>query len=344
MKSSAFFSSFTKSFLVLVASALLAASPARADLNSDLAFTAFQNVDLNALAGGKVLQERGGLLDFMRAITAQSLYIIDATPAQVQDKLLHWNPATHPELTVWIHKPLPAKPTPADFAGLASLPNNSSVNYLINSTFKLDPANPSPQLTKAEAQLISSLRSQTQDKKALMVNFWSQVLAGRVSHFLSANTAGDNYVISGGDIQPMAEIKSLFHTNAKVYKEFQPLLSQTPIENSTKAVPADLYYESFDIQGAATVGTGASYTSTNGTSIQVVDVEYYVSSGIYTSIELEQLWPVTINGKAETLVWRDDLVSTANVAYLRGTERLASGMIMLQDVKQAIDAFKSEFK
>ena len=48
--------------------------------------------------------------------------------------------------------------------------------------------------------------------------------------------------------------------------------------------------------------------------------------------------------KLETLVWRDDLVSTSNVAYLHGTERLASGMIMLQDVKEAIDAFRTEFK
>ena len=37
-------------------------------------------------------------------------------------------------------------------------------------------------------------------------------------------------------------------------------------------------------------------------------------------------------------------VSAPNIAYLHGTERLASGMIMLQDVKQDIDAFKSEFR
>ncbi len=53
---------------------------------------------------------------------------------------------------------------------------------------------------------------------------------------------------------------------------------------------------------------------------------------------------MTVNGKSQTLVWREDMVSTSNVAYLHGTERLASGMIMLQDVKEAIDAFRSEFK
>ena len=59
---------------------------------------------------------------------------------------------------------------------------------------------------------------------------------------------------------------------------------------------------------------------------------------------MEKLWPVTLGGKNGTLVWRTDMVSTANVAYLHGTERLASGMLMLQDVKQAVDAFRSEFK
>lgn len=318
--------------------------PLHADLNSDLAFTAFSNVDVNAMAGGKVLQERGGLIDFMRGITTQSLYIINASPTQVQDKLLHWNPAAHSELQVWIHKSLPAKPTAADFSGLQGLPNNSSVASLINATAKLDPANPSLQLSKSEAQLITSLRSQTKDKKALAVDFWSQVLAGRASHFLGGNASADNYVVSGGDIQPLSEIKSLFHTNAKVYQQYQALLSQTPVEASTKATPADLYYDSFDVEGSAALGTGAVYQLVNGNSIQSADIEYYVCSGVYTSVELEQLWPITVNGKVETLVWREDLVSTSNVAYLHGTERLASGMIMLQDVKQGIDAFRSEFK
>jgi len=56
------------------------------------------------------------------------------------------------------------------------------------------------------------------------------------------------------------------------------------------------------------------------------------------------MWPVTVNGKTETLVWRDDLVSAPNIAYLHGTERLASGMIMLQETKQGVEAFRAEFK
>jgi hypothetical protein len=56
------------------------------------------------------------------------------------------------------------------------------------------------------------------------------------------------------------------------------------------------------------------------------------------------MWPVTVGGKNETLVWREDLVSAPNVAYLHGTERMASSMIMLQETKQGVDAFRNEFK
>src|ERR1700677_1059324 len=118
------------SLIVLAALAL----PARADVASDLAFTAFSNVDLNDLAGGKILQARGGLIEFQRGITAQSLYLIDASPDAVRAKLINWNPAAHPELKVWIHLNLPARPTAADFGGLSQLPDNSSVNFLVDAT------------------------------------------------------------------------------------------------------------------------------------------------------------------------------------------------------------------
>jgi hypothetical protein len=92
------------------------------------------------------------------------------------------------------------------------------------------------------------------------------------------------------------------------------------------------------------MGTGAIYQAPSGNSIQSVDMEYYTNYGVYITIELEQLWPVTVDGKTETLVWRDDLVSAPNIAFLHGTERLASGMIMLQETKEGVEAFRDEFK
>jgi hypothetical protein len=354
---------------LLLLALLLPAGAVQADLNSDLAFSAFSNVDVNALAGGQVLQSRGGLIEFQRGITTQSLYVIRAAPAQVQAKLTSWDPATHGELKVWLHQSLPARPTVTDFGGLQTLPDNSSVNFLVDATEKLDPNSPALQVDANEAQLIASLRAQNPEPRALFANAWSQILLGRIDRFLSGRPATDLYLVSGGDIRPVDEIKSLLRSDVKVYQHFHPVLAGTPLYASTRSVPANLYYESFDVEGGAALGTGAIYQAAYGSHsagnralpvdlsgmnpapapsaeapIVSADIEYFVNDGIYVSVELEELIPVDLNGQAGTLVWRDDLVSTSNVAYLHGTERLASGMIMLQDVKQAIDAFRSEFR
>ena len=336
--------------LLIPALAFLVSAPLRADLNSDLAFSAFSNVDVNAMASGTVLQARGGLLSFPRGITTQSLYIIDALPAGVASKLVHWNPASHSELKVWLHHSgLPAQPTAADFSALSSLPDNSSVQFQIDSTAKFNPDSPQLQVSKEEAQLIATTSAQEKDPKALFDKVWSQILAGRINDFLNGRGSSDDDVAADGDVHPLSDVKSLLHADIKVYGQYQRLLNQTPVKAlagsaAAKIAPSDLYFECFDVEGSAAVGTGAVYQATNGTSIQSADIEYFVNSGIYAEIELEQLWPITVNGKTETLVWRDDLVSAPNIAYLHGTERLASGMIMLQETKQGVEAFRAEFK
>ena len=243
-----------------------------------------------------------------------------------------------------MHQPLPAKPTAADFTYLGTLPDNGSVNYLIDATANLDPDNPSLQISKEEAQGITALKAPNPDKKTLFANFWSQVLAGRVDDFLGGKFTSATYSVSDGDIRPFNEIIQLIRSDPKMYADFHPLFSQTPLYSSLKLAPANLYYECFDVENDGALGTGAIYQITNGTAIQSADIEFYINSGIYADVELEKLWPVNVNGKTETLVWREDLISTANVAYLHGMERLASVSLMLQDVQQGINAFRAEFK
>ncbi len=335
-----------KSILPLLALGSLVSAPLEADLNSDLAFSNFANVDLNALAGGTILQVRGGLIYFQRGIITQSLYVVDATPNEVASKLVHWNPANHSELKVWIHQPLPANPKPADFSNLANLPDNSSVNFMVNATAKFDAANPPLQVNKEEAQALAAAAAQNTDPRTRFVNAWSQILAGRFASFLNGRLPSDSYTTPGGDLKTLDDIKHLIHSDPKVYIEFQRLFNQTPIKatGSGRGLSGNLYWQSFDVEGSSALVDGALYQAASGNSIQSADIDFYINYGVYTTLELEQMWPVTINGKVETLVWRDDLVSAPSVAYLHGTERLASGMIMLQDVKQNIQAFRSEFR
>lgn len=330
--------------------ALGLAAPLRADLNADLAFTAFKDVDVNAMAGGKILQARGGLMTFQRGITSQSLFIIHAAPADVAKKLVTWNPATHTNLKVWLHKSLPQHPTLADFAELGSLPDNRSVKFQIDSTADFNAEKPSLQVSKEEAQLIVATAAQEKDAKALYAKAWSQIILGRVNTFLSGkgNTLTD--VVPGGDdIHPISDVKNLLHADPKVYGAYQGLLNKTPfksLSNSSGAPmpPADLYCDIFDVQGSAALGTGVTYQATSGSAIQSVDVEYYTNYGVYATAELETMWPITVNGKTETLVWREDLVSAPNIAILHGVDRMGASMIMLQETKEGVQAFIDEFK
>jgi hypothetical protein len=296
------------------------------------------------------MQQRGPIMAFARGITSQALFVIDAAPADVATKLKTWTPASHSELKVWLHKPLPLQPTVADFGGLASAPDNSSVDFQYKSIDGFNASSPSLQVSSEEAQLIASTKAQGGDGKAVFAKVWPQILQGRVSAFLSGNGGASYDVSSDGDVHPLGDVKSLLHSDPRVYGEYQHLLNQTPAKalagsGGARLAPANLYYEMFDVEGSAAIGTGAMYQGASaGGSIQSADIEYYANTGVYATVELEQMWPVTIGGKNETLVWREDLVSAPNVAYLHGTERMASSMIMLQDTKAGIDAFRSEFR
>jgi hypothetical protein len=213
----------------------------------------------------------------------------------------------------------------------------------------LNPSSPSLQVSREEAQLIAAAGAQEKDPKALFLKVWPQILLGRIAAFLNG-TGGASYDIgTEGDVHPLNDVKSLLHADPRVYGDYQHFLNQTPLKALStspggRVAPVNLYYEAFDVEGSAAVGVGAMYQAPIVDSIQSVDVEFYTNSGVYCTVELEQMWPVAVNGRNETLVWREDLVSAPNVAYLHGTERLASSMIMLQETKGGVEAFRSEFK
>jgi hypothetical protein len=74
----------------------------------------------------------------------------------------------------------------------------------------------------------------------------------------------------------------------------------------------------------------------------MVDLVYYSSSGFYMSTTFRQLWPVTVHGKSETLIWRWDMVSSPELQNLHGVEKMAASSLMLSDMKKAITAFRQD--
>lgn len=325
--------------IIAILSVFFSCSLVLAAEDSRLAFSSVHDIDLDDLAGGSVKQQRNSMLSFARGVSAQSVFILNAPVSGVQDKLFNWNPASHPELEVWMHQPLPNSPTAADFSGLANLPDNSSVKALKEGTANLSADKPSYLLSPSE---IAQIGSGPHD----VAGFWGPVLANRVQNFLSGHyhEPSFSYTENGQSIHPLSELKMLFRSDPKIFRQFQPLLATTPILSTGPVKPAKLYYEVFDVEGSAVLGTGAMFTQKVGDSVQIIDLEYYVNSTVYCTIEMYQLWPVQVQGKDQTLVWRGDFVSTGSVAYLHGMERMAASMLMLQDVSQAISVFRSELK
>jgi hypothetical protein len=91
------------------------------------------------------------------------------------------------------------------------------------------------------------------------------------------------------------------------------------------------------------VTLGASYSRGGaGGTYQSADVLYYASGGYYVGLTLYQLWPVTVEGKPSTLVWRGDMISSATLGSLRGVERLGSESVMMKNVTKAVTLFRHE--
>jgi hypothetical protein len=103
----------------------------------------------------------------------------------------------------------------------------------------------------------------------------------------------------------------------------------------------ELYWELLDADDQGVVTLGASYNrgGSEGT-YQAADVLYYASGGYYVALTLYQLWPVTVEGKPSTLVWRGDMISSASLGSLRGVERLGSESVMMKNITKAVTLFR----
>ena len=76
--------------------------------------------------------------------------------------------------------------------------------------------------------------------------------------------------------------------------------------------------------------------------IKPLSVPYYASGGYYVALTLYQLWPVTVEGKPFTLVWRGDMVSAPTLAHLHGVERLGSESVMMKQISKAVTLFRRD--
>jgi hypothetical protein len=313
-----------------------------ADPVSELAsFSIFDKVDLAQLAKSDVKTAHGPPMKNSRFLAVQSCYVAPGSPAQQMEALRRWNPAQHRELKVFLHSDLPSNPGPANFERLKNAPGNASVRSFVTATEKLSP---DLQISKEEAKRFSAAAGGGGVIPPAVVAFWTDVLTARTKSFVSGGmTAEPPYDHAGPSVSASEEVNGLLRDQGKIRQQFSGLLGATAIGRGAGSLPAELYWELLDANDHGVVTLGASYSRGGaGGTYQAADVLYYASGGYYVALTLHQLWPVTVDGKPSTLVWRGDMISSSELGSLRGVERLGSESLMMKNITKAVTAFRRE--
>ena len=329
--------------LLFLSLLLLASSPiALADAVSDLAsFSIFDKVDLVQLAKSDVKTAHGPPMSNPRFLAVQSCYVVPGSPAQQIEALRRWDPTKHRELKVFLHTDLPSNPTAANFEKLKNAPDNGPVRSLVAATQKLSS---DLQISRDEAKKFSAGGAAGGGMPAPVAAFWTDVLAARAKSFASGGTSGQPpYDHSGNAIRSGDELNGLLKEQGKIRGQFSGFLGATGIGRGAGSLKPELYWELLDVDDQGVVTLGASYSRSGaGGSYQAADVLYYASGGYYVALTLYQMWPVTVEGKASSLVWRGDMISAASLGSLHGIERLGSESVMMKNITKAVTLFRRD--
>ena len=334
-------------FVVLVATSCAAILPvmssARADAVSEMAsFSTFGNIDLAQLTKTDVKTAHGPPMNSPRFLSVQSCYVVARPPAKEIESLRQWNPTQHRELKVFLHADIPGSPTPGNFSRLGNAPNNDSVRAFVSKTAKLSS---DLQISQEEAKNFSAGggAGTSGAMPAPVASFWTILLSARARAFTAGGTAAQPpYDHTGQSIRPNEELNGLLRQQEKVRRQFSAFLGTTGIGRGAGAKP-ELYWELLDVDGEGVVTLGASYNRAGSAgTYQAADTLYYASGGYYVTLTLYQMWPVVVEGRPSTLVWRGDLVSAASLASLHGVERLASESAMMKDITKAVTFYRRD--
>ena len=315
---------------------------ARADAVSELAaFSIFDKVDLAQLANSDVKTAHGPPMGNPRFLSVQSCYVASGSPAQQIEALRRWDPTRHRELKVFLHSDLPGNPSAANFSKLQNAPDNGPVRSFVSATQKLSPE---LQISKDEAKKFSPAGAGGGAMPTAVAKFWSDVLAARTHSFSSGGTSAQPPYDHGGQaIRVSEELNGLLRQQEKIRRQFSGFLGNTGIGRGAGSLSPELYWELLDVDDQGVVSLGAYYTrGGTGGSYQAADVLYYASGGYYVALTLYQMWPVNVEGKASTLVWRGDMISAASLGSLHGVERLGSESVMMKDISKAVTLFRRD--
>jgi hypothetical protein len=325
----------------------VAAAPESSDpVETIKGFSDFTDIDLGHVLNGDILSERGSLMNFPNGISAQTLYAM-ALPADEAAKHLQlFDPSAYSELKVFGFHALHAPVEPADFQSLDFRTHQKPVGWLLDKTVATTPARSELNMTRDEAQQLTECLSRQADPQKVS-DCWTKLLAARASSFQQKGLAGMMpYEVAGENVSPSEQIRSMLLEQISISHEFLPILKGIGLlgKDTMPSLTPFYYWTMFDADYHGTISLGAVYMMPVGNHFQLIDLEYYVNGSYYTSATLYEVWPVDAHGKPEALVWRGDFFAAPTLRFTKGTERIAYGALMLQDIKKENRCMQDEAK
>ncbi|MGO9527070.1 MAG: hypothetical protein ACLP0A_05810 [Verrucomicrobiia bacterium] len=325
----------------------VAAAPESSDpVESIKGFSDFAAIDLGRVLNGEVLSERGSLMNFPNGISAQTCYVMPLPADAAARHLQLWDPSTYPELKVFAFHALHVPCEPADFQTLDFQIHQKPVRWLLDKTVATTPARSELNLTRDEApQLVGCLSKQAAPQK--VSECWAKLLLARASSFQQEGLAGMMpYEVAGETVSPADQLRSMLLEQIPISHEFLPIFKGIGLlgKDTMPSLTPFYYWSLFDADYHGTISLGAVYLLPVGNHFQIVDMEYYVNANYYTSASLYEVWPIQAQGKSMALVWRGDFFAAPTLRFTKGTERIAYGALMLQDIKKEIHCMQDEAK
>ena len=310
----------------LAAFAISTAAFAADAIDSLRTWVSVEGLNLGELATGNIATSKNASMSLARGMSCQAVFVVNAPIETTYSALLKFNPVKHPELESYQHHVFHDEKD-WGFDKLVLNPKDGATAKLIRSMGDASEI----QLSKTEAAQMP--RTRTADAaRAFLIG----VMRDRWTQFSKAGDFGKVGTHDAG-----GELRSLLTEEGKMTKRFGALLAPLAAKGAPGA-PLFSYWDLSVVDKKAAVSLGAVYVANMPDKRQVLDVTWYSSNGYLVTFTLYEMHPVTIGGKACTLVWQASLVSTTGIEGGLGLKRKIGSGMMVSDVERGIRIFRSD--
>jgi hypothetical protein len=306
-----------------------------------------ENLDLQRLKRGDVVNARGPLGGFQRGVYTESCYFVRAPITAVASAIEHWDPTRHRDLEVSAFREY-SLPSQADvFNSLTLNSSRREDRWLIDKTADLANASAASELHLTSAE-IASVRSSlgkspaAAQRDAKASEIWCKILHERSDALANGGLAGlPSYRSADAQISARSEFASLLKLAPAVAARFAPITNCRPFSVGGSSPDVTVaYWEASQVRGHTGLHSGVLCARKAADSWQVIDVTYYTSDTYFMSASLYEMWPLDEG----TIVWQTDFVSAPFGAISSGIERVFGGREMLKESEEWIRLFRGDIE